>query len=388
MSRVRSLLARGPRAFDAALAGLFVAGTAVELLLLDAPGGHRVVVGACDLTLAALVLWRRRIPVAGLVVFTTSLPLFRELGDDTANQITLPFIALFVFGYSLGAYGTFRAMVVGGALAGAGVAYDIAIHEASVGGALGSLLFASIFILAPLTVGRGMRNRRLLAEALREKAERAEREQESDARRAVEDERARIARELHDVVAHSISVMTVQAEAVARIADRYPEQARTSLETIETTGREALTEMRRLLGVLRRDDDVAELAPQPSLSQVNLLADRARAAGLDVELRVEGEQRHLSAGVDLVAYRVVQEALGDALARAGARRARVTVRYGERNVRIEVFDDGAAFRSGGDTGELLGMRERVGLYGGDLAAGPAGHGHAVRVRLPLDLVSA
>ncbi|MDQ3936172.1 MAG: histidine kinase [Actinomycetota bacterium] len=388
MSRVRSLLARGPRAFDAALAGLFVAGTVVELLLLDAPAGDRVVVLACDLGLAGLVFWRRRIPAVGLVAFAAALLITRALGDDTANQITLPFIALFVFAYALGAYGSLRATVVGSAIAVVGVGCDIVINEETAGAVLVGLLFASIFMGAPLAVGRAMRNRRLLADALREKAERAERDQEADARRAVEGERARIARELHDVVAHSISVMTVQAEAVARIADRYPEQARSSLETIENTGREALTEMRRLLGVLRRDDDVADLAPQPSLAQVGMLADRARVAGLDVELRVEGEQRHLSAGVDLVAYRVVQEALGDALARAGARRARVTVRYGERNVRIEVFDDGAAFRSGGETGELLGMRERVGLYGGDLEAGPAGHGHAVRVRLPLDLVSA
>ena len=138
----------------------------------------------------------------------------------------------------------------------------------------------------------------------------------------------------------------------------------------------------------RRDNEAAELAPQPSLAQVRLLVQRARTAGLAVELAIEGDARELPGGVDLAAYRVVQEALTEALARAGAHSARVRIRYGERDVRIEIADDGAGHARGGDT-ELLGMRERVALYGGDLEAGPGDDGgYRVRARLPLGLVRA
>jgi signal transduction histidine kinase len=393
MNRVRDLLARvqsvGPVGFDRALAAVFLAGAALEVASIRATPGQRLVVAVLELATAALVLWRRRIPAAGLTVFAASLVIESEMSEKLANGVTVPFVSLFVLAYSLGAYAERRQMLAGAIVAAIGMTYQIASTSATWGDAIGGIFFASVFLGAPLLVGRTMRNRRLLAAALAEKNEVLEREQELRARRAVEEERDRIARELHDVVAHSISLMTVQAEAVSRVATRMPEQARTSLQTIEDTGREALTEMRRLLGVLRRGDESMELAPQPSLGQVRLLVDRARAAGLQVELRIEGEARHLSAGVDLAAYRVVQEALTDALARAGARNVTVSVRYGERNVRLEVSDDGSAFREGGDTGELSGMRERVALYGGDLEVGPAaGEGYAVRARLPLDLVRA
>jgi signal transduction histidine kinase len=393
MKRVRDLYARvgslGPTALDRALAAAGVMGSALEAATIPATGGQRIVVAGFDLTISLLLLWRRRLPAAGLVAFSVALVVIGEMSHRLANHITLPYIALFVFAYALGAYGSRRQIAIGGPIATLGVLFDIVFHAPNWADALSGTFFAAIFVGGPLLVGRSMRARRLLAAALAEKNEVLEREQEQRARRAVEEERDRIARELHDVVAHSISLMTVQAEAVSRVAPRMPEQARTSLQAIEDTGREALTEMRRLLGVLRRGDESMELAPQPSLGQVRLLVDRARAAGLEVELRIDGEARHLSAGVDLAAYRVVQEALTDALARAGARNARVIVQYGDRHVRLEVSDDGSAFREGGDTGELHGMRERVALYGGDLEVGPSPeNGYAVRARLPLDLVRA
>ena len=391
MSRAPGIAARlrapGPRALDAALAAFFLVIGAVETALVDVTDADRVAVGVVNVTLSLLVAWRRRIPAVGLAAFVAALLVFRFAAESAANEVTVPFITLFVFGYSLGAYGTQRAIAVVSPIAAVGIASEVIASEGSAGDAIGGLIFATAFVVAPIAVGRSMRNRRMLSAALTEKARSAERDRDERARRAVDEERARIARELHDVVAHSISVMTVQAEAVGRVADRMPEQARSSLETIETTGREALTEMRRLLGVLRRDDAAAELAPQPSLTRVELLAQRARAQGLDVELRIEGERRKLPAGVDLAAYRVVQEALADALGRAGARRAVVRIRYGERNVRIEVTDDGTGHLR--DGGETLAMRERVALYGGELEGGPddAG-GYAVRARLPLERVAA
>jgi signal transduction histidine kinase len=373
------LRAPGPRAFDGALAGFFLVAGALETALIDATDSDRIAIGVCNATLALLVVWRRRIPAVGLTAFVASLFVIRFLAESVSDEATVPFVTLFVFAYSLGAYGTQRATVIGGTIAGVGVAFEIIANEGSVGDMVGGLIFASAFVGAPLAVGRSMRNRRLLAAALEERTRAAEREQDERARRAVDEERARIARELHDVVAHSISVMTVQAEAVGRVADRMPEQARSSLQTIETTGREALTEMRRLLGVLRRDDAAADLAPQPSLGRVELLVQRARAQGLQVELKIEGERRDLPAGVDLAAYRVVQEALADALVR---------IRYGERNVRIDVTDDGAG-HARADGGETLAMRERVALYGGDLDGGPDGEGgYSVRARLPLERVAA
>jgi signal transduction histidine kinase len=386
VERIRSL---GPETFDTLLAGAFLVAGVIEALVISADGNERPYPLVVTVVLAALVRWRRSIPAVGLVTFGASLPLGRELAPSTVDEVTVPFMMLFVFAYSLGAYGSMRSTVVGGVLAAVTIGIDVALHEGSPSGAIGSMIFASLFVIVPVSVGRSMRNRRLLTAALAEKAALAERERDERARRAVDEERARIARELHDVVAHSISVMTVQATAVERIAERMPEQARTSLENIENTGREALTEMRRLLGVLRRDDAAAaELAPQPSLGRVELLAQRARSAGLDVELRIEGERRPLPAGIDLAAYRVVQEALGDAVGRAGTRHARVTITYGTGSVRIEVVDDGAGHVAEGD-GELLGMRERVALYGGSLEGGPSGDGgYAVRARLPLERVAA
>ena len=175
--------------------------------------------------------------------------------------------------------------------------------------------------------------------------------------------------------------MVVQGSAARRLVPRDPERAQAAFASVETTGREALTEIRSLLGVLRREDEDLALAPQPSLAHVSSLVKRTSAAGLPVALRVEGEARPLPAGVDLTAYRVLQAALGGALEHGGAGRAEVTVRYGAERVEVEVFDDG----DGDDDGRLLlGARERVALYGGDLQAGPvAAGGHSVRARLPV-----
>jgi signal transduction histidine kinase len=217
------------------------------------------------------------------------------------------------------------------------------------------------------------------------RAERLEREQEAEARAAVAEERARIARELHDVVGHSVSVMTVQASAVRRRLNPDQEQEREALEIVEQTGREALAEMRRLVGVLRRPEEGPALAPQPSLQHLDRLVAQARESGLPVELRIEGEATQLPPGVDLTAYRLVQEGLTNAIKHARASKADVVVRYADGSVEVTVTDDGQGGGDGGGGGHgLVGMRERVTVYGGELEAGPRPEGgYSLRARLPV-----
>jgi signal transduction histidine kinase len=213
----------------------------------------------------------------------------------------------------------------------------------------------------------------------------AERERDLAAREAVVEERARIARELHDAIAHNVSMIVVQAGAERRVLDGQADSTREVLQTIEQIGRAALTEMRRLVGMLRTDDG-DPLAPQPSLADLPRLAAQVSEAGLPVELAVEGERRELPVGIELSAYRIVQEALTNALKHAGDAHAAVRVRYGADQLELEVVDDGAgapATVTGGGHG-LAGMRERVALYGGRLDAGRRGErGFTVRVVLPI-----
>ena len=202
--------------------------------------------------------------------------------------------------------------------------------------------------------------------------------------RAVAEERRRIARELHDVVAHSVSVMTVQAGAVRRLLRPEQERERQALEVIEATGREALTEMRRLVGLLREQGAMPEFAPQPSMRTVDVLVGTVREAGLPVELAIEGEPQELPPGVDLSAYRVIQEALTNALKYAGPARAWVTVRWQERDLELEIANDGSSEAAGDGRGHgLAGLRERAALVGGSIESGPRdGGGFVVTARLP------
>jgi signal transduction histidine kinase len=205
------------------------------------------------------------------------------------------------------------------------------------------------------------------------------------AREAVVEERARIARELHDAIAHNVSMMVVQAGAERRLLDDSQESTRDVLETVEGIGRNALTEMRRLVGMLRTDDETP-LAPQPGLDDLPTLVGQVREAGLPVELRVEGEPRTLPVGLELSAFRIVQEALTNALKHAGDAHASVVVRYRDDSLELEVVDDGVGgaheVASGGHG--LVGMRERVALYGGRFEAGRrAAGGFTVRVLLPI-----
>jgi signal transduction histidine kinase len=238
-----------------------------------------------------------------------------------------------------------------------------------------------------LAAGLYVHTRHAYVEGLRDRAARAERERELLASQAVAEERVRIARELHDVVAHNVSLMVVQAQAVGAVTS--DERERGALDQIAALGRQGLAEMHRMLGVLRPGDDAveADLAPQPGVGDLEALVEQARGAGLEVVLTVEGEPRPLPAGVDLSAYRIVQEALTNVVRHSGSKQAAVTIRYGAAGLDLSVVDEGRGPSSNGHGGHgLVGMRERVALFGGELSAGPGpgGRGYAVRAVLPTE----
>ena len=267
-------------------------------------------------------------------------------------------------------------MVVGGA---AIIVYNKPGHAA------GELVFIPLLFAIGWLAGFAVRERAEQAEAAEARATEAERERESAARVAVAEERARIARELHDIVAHAVSVMVLQVGAVRhKLPETLAEDA-DALRGVEQTGRTALAEMRRLLGAMRRDGDDLELAPQPGLDRLDSLLEEVGRAGLPVQLHVDGEPFALPQGIDLSAYRIVQEALTNALKHAHAGQADVTVRYRPDELSIEVRDNGEGSSSGDGLGHgLVGIRERVKIYGGEMTAGTAtGGGFILSARLPL-----
>jgi signal transduction histidine kinase len=268
------------------------------------------------------------------------------------------------------------AVVVGGA---AIVVYNKPAHSTS------ELVFIPLLFGICWLAGFALHERAEQAEAAEVRATQAERDRDAATRIAVAEERARIARELHDIVAHAVSVMVLQVGAVRhKLPDSLAED-RDALKNVEQAGRTALTEMRRLLGAMRRDGDEAELVPQPGLDGLDSLLDEIGRAGLPVRLHLDGDRFPLPRAIDLSAYRIVQEGLTNALKHARASRADVTVRYQPDEVHIEVRDDG----DGGSTSDglghgLVGVRERVKIYGGEMSAGTApGGGFVLSTRLPL-----
>ena len=367
-----------PEVRDGLFAGGIVAWGLVEIYAQDETASAALRLTAGLLVSAIPILFRRRYPLAAVVMVVAALPLSGDLYDETIAI----FAAMLTVLFSVAVYADLRRAVAGLVLVlvafGAGVAAD---------GKPEDILFVAV-IAGPLWAGgRLVRANKRTADAMADRAAIAEREREERARAAVAEERTRIARELHDVVAHSISVMVVQAGAERRaLGDERPETSEV-LQTIEQTGRGTLAEMRRLLGMLRRSDDELELAPQPSMEHIDRLVEQVREAGLPVNLDVEGDRVPLAPGVDLSAYRIVQEALTNALKHAGPASARVTVRYGRDDLELEIVDDGSGVATGNGDGSghgLIGMRERVHLFGGNIAAGARREGgYAVRARLPI-----
>jgi signal transduction histidine kinase len=380
-----------PRALDIAFA---CGSAALTLLVLFGEGvaaasdtsieGSRWWVAPLMLVPSVSLLWRRSRPLAttvGVWVPIALHALFTGMGGEGLYIVWPAWVSL----YALAAYGTRRQLILGLAVA----AVSLFVHDwndprawrAGAEAAWSAAWWDLLLFVAPLVGGlvAGTRRTRALA------AEKAL--VEAEARAAVAEERARIARELHDVVTHHINLVVLQAMAASGTLDRDPERVREPLRVIEASGREALTEMRRLLGVLRDDDTERPLAPQPGVEDVEGLVGAARTAGLSVGLAVTGTPRHLPAGLALTVYRIVQESLTNAARYAAGSRVGVSLRYDPESVEVAVVDDGGAHdehaASGGGRG-LLGMRERVAVFAGTLETGPSPDGgFAVHARLPL-----
>jgi signal transduction histidine kinase len=335
------------------------------------------------LALTTTLFFRRRWPIAvPVIVWAAAVGMSYTVPEASRHAVTV-FLALWFAQWAAAANNPFR-RAIGLLLLGL-AASGIAVGNVPGTSAGDWIWFNAIGALAWFT-GLGLRRRTEHAAALEERAALLEKRREEEARLAVAEERARIARELHDVVAHSVSVMTVQASGVRRLLRPDQERERAALEVVERTGREALAEMRRLLGVLRDSGEEPELAPQPGLGHLDGLLEQMRASGLPVDLSVEGEARPLAPGVDLSAYRIVQEALTNALKHGDDAHAHVRLRYGREALELEVENDGPTpQRINGSGHGLHGMRERVAVCGGSLDLGPREEGgFVVRATLPVE----
>jgi signal transduction histidine kinase len=366
---------------DIAIAALFgLALTLEALFVAPTHGESRVLTVLLGVPMVSALALRRTWPAWSIAWFAALIALQSAVGDNFLFDDTeVPFIALVFMLYSAGRYGQGRATWAALALFDAALLLAIFTSRDGFDGE-DSIWFVMLFGL-PVVAGRALRSRVLLRRELHVKAERAEAERAERSRQAIEEERDRIAGELQAVVANGVSAMVIQAEAVPRLlASDDRGAAAMAFGAIEETGRDALSEMRRLLGVLRHEDEGLALSPQPGLARLQALVERQRERGLEVELRVEGERRDLALGVDLTAYRVLEDAL-QAAVRQRAERATVVLSYGDSDLNLEVGDD----RAGGASARLPGLRDRVGLYGGHLTAGREnGHGFKLRARLPVD----
>jgi signal transduction histidine kinase len=372
--------------FDAVILAGLVWGLTVTVRdhgkLVDPPNGPLWLDLLLVTAIIAPLLARRRFPFGALAAVPLAVVAATLLDDRLIPDLFVTFFAGCAAVFLMGLLRDRRLAVAGLALV---FAAEVAVARTDHTSGAGDFFFAELFFVAVWVVGFMLGRKFQETDAAKERAARAERDREERARAAVAEERARIARELHDVVGHSVSVMTVQASGVRRLLRPDQEREREALLVVERTGREALAEMRRMVGVLRRPEEAPALAPQPSIDQLDRLVAQARDAGLPVELRIEGEARELPAGVELTAYRLIQEGLTNALKHARASRAEVAVTYGQDEIEVTVSDDGQGIGNGDGGGHgLVGMRERVSVYGGDLDAGPQpGGGYRLRARLPL-----
>jgi signal transduction histidine kinase len=378
---VPSLLAR--RSLDAFVVALAV--LAQVEVARDPALTPRLVTAPAALLWTLPLLLRRRFGLGAPAVVFAVLAAESFLPGQVVTSSQTNALALLVAFWAVGCHANPRRALGGGAIGYVALAVIVLNESPGSADTLGLLVAGA----AAWALGRTLAERDRRAVELEQRAERLEREHE----RALLADRARLAGELHDVIAHSVSVMTVQAGAARLLLDQDPVRAREPLVAVEESGRQALGELRRLLGILHGAGDDAGLAPQPGVAQLPTLVEHVRSAGVPVAVTTEGEPRPLAPGVDLTAYRVVQEALTNVLKHAGAARAQVHLRYDPTALAVEVVDSGRTAAGGeaggvGDEGGghgLAGMRRRVALYHGELEAGPGpGGGYRVRARLPLD----
>ena len=389
-----------PRTFDRLLVGVLLLFGLINALLdlrfaerepalpFGRPPGLAisVVVGLALLLVQVLpLLWRRSHPSLVLLL----------VGGAFAARVLLGFspgiagFGLLVAMYSVAAYEVRARRLAFLVVAGLGFVAGFVVFGVTGNPRSFAITVPSLFFVAAWLIGDYLRTRRAYVAQLEERTARLERERDQDRRLAADEERTRIARELHDVVAHDVSVIAIQAGAARAVQASKPEAAAQALGLIETTARETLIELNRLLGVLRGGNGATpDRSPQPGISQLAGLVEQLRAAGLEVDARVEGKAEPLPPALDLSAYRILQEATTNVLKHARARRVDIRVRYGDAMLALDIRDDGAG--DGGDPASsaghgLIGMQERVALFGGQFRAGrdPAG-GFSVHARLPLE----
>ncbi|MCQ4212753.1 sensor histidine kinase [Streptomyces longispororuber] len=394
MQRVYDFLRRHPTWVDGFWAVILFGMSVVGVTGTGPPRGNAAASLGCAALLSVVVTLRRRMPERMLVlaVVTGLAQLVLDAETNPSN------FAMLVIVYTCAADGArwSSRLALGAGLCAAPLAQLRWPEEH--GSPLGQMAVA-VFTMVPFALawvlGDSLRTRRAYLAQLEERANRLEREREAQSKVAVAAERARIARELHDVVAHNVSVMVVQADGAAYVLDQAPDQAKKALETISGTGRQALAEMRRLLGVLRtgEHEEGGEYVPQPDVDQIEDLVEQVRTAGLPVDFKVEGTPRPLPSGVELTAYRIVQEALTNTRKHGGPNAgASVRLVYFDDGLGLLVEDDGKGaphelYEDGGADGRghgLIGMRERIGMVGGTLDAGPRpGGGFRISALLPL-----
>ena len=393
----RPVLGSSPLIVD----GLLALGLTVLSLLVLAGGARDL--GAYDPLSIVLLLFqtlplvfRRRYPVPVFAVTLTATLAHAAFATGSLNTTLGSLIALFTVGEQLERRRSALLALI--ALAGFGT---LIVAKAPMPAALSGFVQTEISVLASWVLGTWARDRHEHVAVVEERARLLERERDENERRAVTEERERIARELHDVVTHHVSVIVIQAGAAIRALERRPDDVRQALEAIDGTARQALGDMRRMLGILgsapERDGSPGgapaepDRAPMPGLDSLGQLLEQVRAAGLPVELSITGRPRTLDPGVELSAYRIVQEALTNTLKHAGGARARVDVAYEPDALEVRVVDEGARGEAGaarieapGEGGHgLIGMRERVAIFGGQFEAGPQPGGFRVFARLPL-----
>jgi signal transduction histidine kinase len=363
--------------------GLLASGLA-ELTLGDEEHGPLWANAVLMMAIALPALWRRSHPawafVASMTAVLVLIVAYYPTGTDGPGESWFGFL---IMTFSLALHGEGRARAAA-TLYGAVAFAAINAGQLVEGTGAFDVFTAWVFPVIAWLAGWALHYRQTAAEHHRVRADEAEARRAEDARMAVELERARIARELHDMISHSVSVMVMQAAVERRLLkDEHPGYART-LQEIEHAGRDALGELRTLLGVLRETNDGGSLAPQPGLADLPVLIERVREAGLPVDLRVEGRQVELSPALQLTAYRIVQEGLTNVLKHAGDARAEVVVSYEPTRVGLEVRDDGSSPNGAAPGTGLLGLRERAVLYGGELETFvPEGGGFVLRANLPI-----
>jgi signal transduction histidine kinase len=368
-----------PRQADLALAALLAAFGLAELWLVHV-GPKSIAVPATAVAALALA-FRRLAPLLTVAAVLGSIAVESLLGVSLQKP-DAPLLIALVAVYTAGAYLPLRDAVAGLALAIAGIG---ASYAGSSTNGHSDFAFTSVVVTAGWLVGRGMHGRVTQTAVLAERTQQLEQEAEAERAAAIAEERRRIARDLHDVIAHAVSVMVVTEGAPEAFFARDPAAVLEPIRAVQETGRGALVEISRLLGLLREDGAELGLAPQPRIDDLPKLAAQSEAAGVPVVLRVEGTPQPLPLGVDLSVYRIAQEALTNALKHSAGARADLVLRYRDNAVELTVENDGAASSNGHRGGHgLIGMRERVAVFGGTLEAGPRpGGGFRVVARLPL-----